>query len=326
MAGKKLNRRKADVPATASLFQGRPIRLLLVDDDAADLRMMREIIGQIHRPQVEMVEARTVEAALNIMDSSDVDLCMCDFRLSRNTNALDLFHASRAHTHAIPFIGITGVMDEETTANTLLIAGFDDVLLKSDLIRANVYRILRNAWLRNAHTRQLIQHSTIDDLTGILNRRGVMLRLELEHARALRSQQPLAIIFADLNGFKNINDEFGHVEGDKALIHVARLLEAQVRRTDIVGRMGGDEFVIAMPGASAPIAERMAERIKAAAQSAPVQLNTQSVTLQLSAGVAISNPAQGAISLNELVKQADESMYRTKHRRRKYGWRPTKDS
>lgn len=311
MAVKKTKRRRADDAGASVSFQAHPVRLLLVDDDPRDLQLARITIEQITTPVVELIEACSVAEALRVFDTSEVDICIADFRLGGET-ALDLFRAARNHSHLMPFIAITGVMDEETTAHTLLIAGFDDVLLKSDLQVANIYRIVRNSWLRNAHTRQLLEHSTVDELTGVANRRGALLRLEVERARAQRLQLPLAVLFMDINGFKNINDRWGHAAGDRALIHLARTLESLLRKSDILARMGGDEFVVAMPATSRPMADVMIERIRKALASSPIRFQDQDIQLEVSMGIGTLDPKSEVSTLAQLLKEADRQMYRNK--------------
>src|SRR5439155_18756933 len=121
------------------------------------------------------------------------------------------------------------------------------------------------AWQAQNHDQQrglLNDISRSDALTGSLNRRGFEERLESELARSARSGLPLSLMLLDLNGFKAVNDEHGHAAGDDLLCSVVDTLKAAVRQSDVVGRMGGDEFAVVSPGAGRREAEQLASRVR----------------------------------------------------------------
>jgi diguanylate cyclase (GGDEF)-like protein/PAS domain S-box-containing protein len=156
--------------------------------------------------------------------------------------------------------------------------------------------------------------SLTDELTGLYNRRGFMTLAE-QHARvALRGQRPFAIMFADLDGLKTINDEMGHESGDRALRRTAAVLEASVRDADIVGRLGGDEFVILLDNATPTAVDLVSARIQQElSDDRASDLRGQS--LSISIGTAFHTREQPR-SVADLLVEADQQMYVHKRQRR----------
>ncbi|MEA2480929.1 MAG: hypothetical protein QOJ07_2851 [Thermoleophilaceae bacterium] len=144
-----------------------------------------------------------------------------------------------------------------------------------------------------------------DPLTGLPNKRAFNDRLEAELGRAAREYYPVSIVAMDLDKFKQINDTWGHAVGDEALKKLARELQAQLRAGDICGRLGGDEFMLALVRADAPTAEKVLERLKAAV--AHVEVGPGRQKIKFSAGIAEfpRHSTDGA----EVVKMADAALY-----------------
>ena len=168
--------------------------------------------------------------------------------------------------------------------------------------------------LRTIHDRkQREDHLTwlarTDPLTGLTNRLGLLEQLEelLHDDRA----QPLAVLFVDLDGFKDVNDGFGHQTGDLVLVEVGRRLASCVRQHDLVARLGGDEFVLLLRSAPADLPAVMAERV-AAAVSRPFTVSDTELSLSASVGVARPDLAAGA---QQVLWDADRAMYQAKLRR-----------
>jgi diguanylate cyclase (GGDEF)-like protein/PAS domain S-box-containing protein len=159
---------------------------------------------------------------------------------------------------------------------------------------------------------QLEQLSLEDELTDLYNRRGLDLLGGNAVARAAREASPLCVLFMDLDGLKSINDGFGHAAGDAALITAATILRDTVRQTDIVGRIGGDEFAAVLVGVSALEAEELCERVRQAAHAnAPGEY-----PLTVSIGVAALE--QGELdTLDDLIAGADRAMYDNRRLRRR---------
>jgi len=153
-----------------------------------------------------------------------------------------------------------------------------------------------------------------DALTGLLNRRGFEERVELELRRSARDGEPLGAVAFDLDHFKAINDEHGHEVGDRVLVWVAGIIAAQARETDVVGRLGGEEFTVVLPRAGAAAARAFAERVRLAVRSAgdgahrPAGVPA-SLLVTISAGVAAGARLPDAAIL---LAGADVALYEAK--------------
>jgi diguanylate cyclase (GGDEF)-like protein len=157
------------------------------------------------------------------------------------------------------------------------------------------------------HESELEELSQRDPLTQLHNRRHLLGRLDDELAR-LRRGHPLSLIMIDLDRFKHINDDQGHLRGDALLVELARGLLVSVRETDLVGRYGGDEFLIILPDTQLAAAQLVAERVTKAVSEIGASFDAN-VPVTASAGIAI---AETADSVSTLVQRADEAAYRAK--------------
>jgi diguanylate cyclase (GGDEF)-like protein len=155
--------------------------------------------------------------------------------------------------------------------------------------------------------------ATHDMLTGLVNRTVLEERLRAALARAARHGEHLALLFADVDGMKEINDTFGHAAGDAVLQAVAQRLEGAARRSDLVARIGGDEFVVLCdPVRGGRDAGGLASRFLAAVQLGPVVQEATSIPVRASFGVALAQTGDDSASL---LRRADDAMYRAKERR-----------
>jgi len=151
--------------------------------------------------------------------------------------------------------------------------------------------------------------ATTDYLTGLPNARSLFLQLDRELARCKRDGTPLIVMVGDMDGFKQINDRFGHLEGNRVLRLFAQALKDSCREYDYVARMGGDEFVVVAPGLPADVAAKKAEQLRALAKQAGIEVCAEDI-LSLSVGQAVY-PDDGQ-DAEELLAEADRRMYMEK--------------
>ena len=181
----------------------------------------------------------------------------------------------------------------------------DDVAALEILVR-QAETAIENSFLYE----EAVRLSLTDGMTGLWNRRNFDLRLESELSRAVRFSEPFAVVFVELDQMKAVNDRHGHQAGDTVLIELARRLTENVREVDLVARWGGDEFTLLLPKTGLAGALLLAEKIRAAVGTVPFRLETGSLDLSISVGVA-AYPEHGSSS-KELVASADAAMYRAK--------------
>ena len=194
-------------------------------------------------------------------------------------------------------------------------AGADDYVTKpfnANELQARIRTGVRIIELQRqliAAREQLREKAMHDPLTGLLNRGAFFEMFEKEVSRAKRQQNPLALVIADLDHFKQINDCHGHVAGDEVLQEVARRLRASVRATDAVGRYGGEEFVVLAVGCGLDEGLKIAERFRQAVSMQPILTPAGPIQVTTSVGVAAIADMNDAI---QVFKDADDALYRAK--------------
>ena len=184
---------------------------------------------------------------------------------------------------------------------TLTVAAMMALLV---LLGAAVIALVRLYW----RTRRLARH---DGLTHLLNRRQVLAECELECERARRHGLPLSVLSFDLDNFKRINDQHGHAVGDRVLRQVAQACRAALRRGDLAGRVGGEEFLLVLPHTEVSAALQLAERLRRVFESELLVSEGWPVTASF--GVAGLSDGQHA---EDLLLRADQALYRAKHQGR----------
>lgn len=162
------------------------------------------------------------------------------------------------------------------------------------------------------HQRELESIANIDGLTGLYNRRWMNEFFKRQISRALSDNKPLALILADLDNFKRINDNHGHMVGDEVLSAVASVLTLQVRPTDLLARFGGEEFAMILPDTSPDNAKLIAERVRTAIESTRIEFNNDvHLEINLTLSLGVSSLMLGD-DINNLLTRADHALYQAK--------------
>lgn len=170
--------------------------------------------------------------------------------------------------------------------------------------------VARNICERKKMEAQLLEISRTDGLTGIYNRRHFIERSEEVISLMRRYQRPISMIIADIDYFKSINDNFGHHAGDISLKAFARVCSEEIRESDILGRLGGEEFGVTLPETSIKEATVLAERICKTVNALDIPIGNQTIKLTVSIGLVELSSVDGKI--DELMRRADLAMYQAK--------------
>ncbi len=285
------------------------MKVLLVEDSAADARLVREMLrATAHRPAVELVHASQLEDALTLLRDQPFDVVLLDLGLPGVTG-LDALSPVQRAVPDVPIVVLSGHHDD-TVALQAVQNGAQDYLMKGEGDGALLTRALRYA-VERKRTEQQIQHlADHDGLTNLPNRRLLMDRLEHSLALTQRANKLLAVLFLDLDGFKPVNDTYGHAEGDRMLLEVAKRLTSCVRESDTVARIGGDEFTVLLPEVSSfGDVQRFANKVLHALAT-PMQIGGRDVAMSASMGISVY-PWDGE-DADGLLRSADSAMYQAK--------------
>jgi two-component system cell cycle response regulator len=178
-------------------------------------------------------------------------------------------------------------------------------------LRTQVTRKRYNDHLRASVT-QTIEMAVTDGLTGLHNRRYLDSHLQTLFDRAVTRRRSLSVMITDLDRFKNVNDTYGHNGGDEVLREFARRLRKNVRGIDLACRYGGEEFVVVMPDTDGPVAEKVAERIRAEIAGTPFAIGKDGETLEVTISIGVSTLRHVNDSVENLMKRADVALYEAK--------------
>jgi diguanylate cyclase (GGDEF)-like protein len=287
--------------------------VLLVDGKLAEALATADSLGQSSIGQTgigsfAVSRVATFAAAAERLRSVHYDAVLLDLALP-DRQGLEAVKAMLALAPDMPLVVLSG-LDDERLALEAVLHGAQDCLIRGQGDAALLRRAVRHAIERKRIERELSQLAKFDPLTGLPNRLLFRDRLAQAVQRTDRRNHLVALIFIDLDGFKAVNDRYGHAMGDRLLVAVAERLRRVVRCTDTVARLGGDEFTIILEGLRHPDdAARVAEQALLSLRQA-FEIGGVAIELGASLGVAIaSHPSEVP---DALTHRADAAMYRAK--------------
>jgi diguanylate cyclase (GGDEF)-like protein len=289
--------------------------LLLIDDSDSQREVVRAALA---RAEVftRVLEARDGLEGLSLLMREPVDVVLCDLAMPKleGDKLLRMKDAAPGGSH-IPFLFLTGAADPERRARLLLDGAADAIpkpfhpaeLVARLQLHLKVKRLQDELMMKN---QALAQLSMVDALTGLRARRFLDEILNVEFLRARRYRTPLALVMVDIDHFKQINDEHGHPGGDAVLRALGELILRMVRRTDVAGRYGGEEFVLVHPQSDAGGAAHMAERIREAVAAG--RFKAADTTLRVTISLGVAEYDRRMSSPKDLVAAADRALYEAK--------------
>lgn len=305
--------------ARAGSTEGRGIRVLAAEDNPVFQSMLRSMLSKwgyeplMARDGVEAMRALEAEAAprLAILDwmmpgLDGVEICRRVRAAGREPYVYLILLTARTESRDL-------VEGMEAGADDYLKKPFEAQELRVRL-RAGRRILDLQAQLMMAREELRVQ-ATHDCLTGLLNRGAIFDSLNGELSRASREPGPVSVLMCDVDRFKTINDTHGHQSGDEILREAARRMKATVRAYDLVGRYGGEEFLILLPRCDAEGAERQAERLREAFAAEPFSARGVFLPVTCSFGVASRERAQPGDD-EALIREADTALYAAKEKGR----------
>ncbi|MGM8225012.1 putative bifunctional diguanylate cyclase/phosphodiesterase [Cellvibrio sp. ARAG 10.3] len=284
------------------------IKILFIDREHGEYLLIADILSQVRHVEYQLTWCNQLEAALPKILSQDYDVVLLDYYWG-GSSARDLLNAARVQACQTPIVVMTDEMETEVDREAIR-AGASDYLIKGQIDCELLERTLRYAIERKLTEQHLARLAHYDPLTDIPNR--ILFRDRLEHAIRLaeRDNTFFTLMFIDLNGFKQVNDNFGHDAGDAVIRICAERLSNCMRRSDSVARMGGDEFTLLLQNIEnntdvAHIAQKVIDSI-----SVPSQIGGYEVVVGCSIGIAMY--PQAGRDADTLLKNADLAMYKAK--------------
>ena len=280
----------------------KPYRILIVDHDPIVASSFAETLCQAGMHTVVVTDPIEI---MQPLAEFRPDMILMDMHMP-SCNGLDLAAVIRQQEEyvgiPIVFLSAEASMDKQLEAMRL---GGDDYMITpitpEHLIAAVTSRVLRSHTLRGFMVR--------DSLTGLFNHTTTKEHLEIELARARRSQSPLSLAIIDLDRFKLVNDSYGHASGDRVLKSLARLLRERLRKSDIIGRYGGEEFAIVLSGTDGPTAAMVVDQIRASLAQIRQQADGHAFTVTCSCGIACFADYPDT---SKLTEAADKALYAAK--------------
>ncbi len=278
----------------------RKYRILLIDDDQNLTRFLSEALGYYG---FECDSLNQPERILEKLEQFEPDLFLLDYNMPGVKGSEMAAIIRQFHPYSLtPIVLLTA--DAELVKTEMISLGSDDVLPKG-MSPALLAKQLISRLQRAEQLRSLMQ---LDGLTQLLNHDNIQLVAHQMFSLSQRTQQDCSIAFIDLDHFKRINDRFGHLVGDQVLIGLARLLKHRLRNSDLIGRFGGEEFLLVMPNTKAEQAQKVIEELLHSFQQILFSCAEQQFSCSFSAGIN----EFGQNSFVQSLKNADQALYRAK--------------
>jgi len=319
-----------DSPLDTLTREGQPraiTRVLLVDDDTSMLRLLRH---HLEREGYEVMTAASSGQGMQIALQQVPQIVITDWMMPEMTGVELCSHLRRSQAGSKMYLILVTARDDDEQVVEAFDSGADDYIVKPFNPRILIARVraaqrmiqlreriedserarLRQVAEMGVMTRKLRAAALTDTLTELPNRRYAMKRLKQEWESAHRTNRPLSVVMCDIDHFKRVNDQHGHDAGDVVLRETGFTLQAQLRASDVLCRLGGEEFLVIAVGADSETCHQVAERLRRAVERHRVHHQTFDRAVTMSFGVAQSTPEMRGI--DDLIKAADEALYEAK--------------
>lgn len=283
-------------------------QVLVIEDNPALAKTIENRLSNSRTPKFVVEHRERLDLGLERLSKGGIDVILLDLNLPDSDGVLTLLrvHVSSPET---PIVVLTALGNARTSLEAVT-KGAEEYLTKGEVGWRWLPRILQHAIVRNRQKEGIRHTALTDSLTGLYNRRGFSVVVEQQLLLARRERKCSVLLFFDINDFKQINDTYGHSEGDEALVRIARVLRTTFRESDVKARIGGDEFAILAIAADAKAADILVAKFKEKLKQEN-EKESHPYQLSLSHGVTVFDPRSPCL-LEELLRRADQAMYRSK--------------
>lgn len=287
------------------------MKILLIEDNGADALLIKEMLKEGRASTSDPSWVTSLTQGLRSLSEEPFDALLLDLGLP-DSQGIGTLQRILSEAPETAIIILTGLADEILGVDAVQ-TGAQDYLVKGSVSADLLVRSIRYSIERKRLMMELHKASICDELTGLHNRRGFFKLAVQQMKLAKRQRSGIMFVVADVDGLKEINDALGHEEGDLAIKDAATVLKATFRESDVIGRIGGDEFAVIAPERTPAkieiIMSRLQERIDSLRRS-----TKRKYKLSISIGIAHSDP-DSLRSVDEMLSEADRGMYA--HKRRK---------
>jgi len=289
-------------------------RILMVEDSRVSLEVYAQ---RLERRGYQMATAISADEARVELEAGVPDLILLDVFMPK-VSGFEFVRELRADpkTSRVPIILISALSDTQHIVEGLELGANDYVTkpIVMPILTARMEALLRSSELvrrLEVQTELLSKLAAFDDLTGVYNRRSMFHHLEAELSRCRRYGRSLGVLMVDIDHFKRVNDEYGHLVGDQALRWVATTLQNELRSMDFLCRYGGEEFCAILPETNRPGVQRAGERLRAAIERTLFSQSDVQISLSVSVGGA-SWAAEESNEFPDLMARADAALLEAK--------------
>lgn len=273
---------------------------------------IRDLCDYLTTRDIEVIWRPDTLAGIETAQQAPPDVVIVD----ESAKVLRPFEVGKVLKAKLPYTSLALISATTTplAMECLEAAGYDVLLRRSDdlsFVSSQIRALCRTHEVIDklvTSNRRLVRLSTTDSMTGLYNHKRLLDWLEIEFKRAERSLEPLSCIMVDIDHFKLVNDTYGHKFGDFVLQEFASLLRANIRRTDILGRYGGEEFLIILPNTDAVGAVNLGEKLRRMVEQFTIDQAGQQVRVTASFGIASTSDGQ-VFNHDQLLQMTDKALY-----------------
>lgn len=280
--------------------------ILIVEDELLIANRLSRTLKRLGYSVLGIVSSG--EVAIQFAAVKQPDLILMDIVLKGEVNGLEAAKQIQSN-YRIPIIFLTAYADNGTLNQAKEYGGYGFIVKPYQVEQLNA--TIQMAIAQHQISTEVWKQATTDPLTGMINRRYFMDLAAKEFEQLHRYNQSFSVLMIDIDHFKQINDQYGHALGDEVIKIVAQIVLHTLRKTDSLGRIGGEEFAALLPQSNTETAVAIAQRIINSISSAPFHIREQEISISVSIGATMQRVEDSNFDL--ILERADQALYQAKH-------------